>query len=215
MTKGRQFVPSCANDGTWFAHKSQGGTQEGNNCNKTSKSTMLQAQVSARSHPNNLPRLFIRREKTSYRTSNPFSVHDKRHVIESQAEYLGNGSHMRHFGRRLHPIDCRLHHTDATFLHHNNSDSPHRYSPTTATTYTDPCLLEPVTTRRFPKIYKTTETSQPPTRRASGHEIPYRTPLHVLAVTQQPLATHSDWKYSFHGDTSVYPPYHTKKYHSS
>ncbi|BFZ01071.1 hypothetical protein BsWGS_04111 [Bradybaena similaris] len=146
-----------------------------------------------------------------YRISNPFSIHDNRHTIQGKAEYLGNGTTTRQLGRRLQPIDCRLHHTDVTFLHHKGPGSQHHYSPTTATTYTDPGLPEPLTHRRFPRIYHNAESSESRKGTATEHELSYTTPLHVLAITQEPFSLHNDWKYSFRGDWRVYPPYDRRK----
>ncbi|GFN82404.1 testis-expressed sequence 36 protein-like [Plakobranchus ocellatus] len=213
MTKGRKFAPSSANEGVWFRHKGEPGDVEGRLRDVTSTRQMLEAPFSAPCGPRSPPLLYAKKEEPMYNQSNPFTQHDNRHYFQDKGEYFGNGRDTRYLGRRLHSMEGRLHHTGVDYLHHHSRAPTLRdYNPITATSYSTPGPVEPITRRRFPRTYKPSEMNKEDNLKlTSWATSPYRTSMHVLAVSQEPYLNHNSWKYSFHGHNKVYPPYDRKK----
>lgn len=66
--------------------------------------------------------------------------------------------------------------------------------------------------RRFPRKYRAPEPGSfklqtSTTNWYQAPDVPFRTPTHVLAVSQEPFPKHNPWKYSNHGMRDIYPPY--------
>ncbi|XP_035826195.1 testis-expressed protein 36 [Aplysia californica] len=212
MTKGRRAVPSSANEGIWFRHRGEPGDPEGRLRDRTSTRDMLEAPFSAPAKPRSPPQPFRHKEEVIYKTNNPFTQHDNRHYFQEHGVYLGNGRDTRSLGRRLHPVDHRLHHTDHSYLHHRGRNpTTCDYNPVTATSYQNPGPAEPITRRRFPRVYRNAESAMDTTT-TDWSNATYHTPLHVLAASQEPFLAHNRWKYSYKGPHKVYPPYDRKKY---
>ncbi|XP_071090209.1 uncharacterized protein [Haliotis cracherodii] len=162
------------------------------------------------------PPPFNVKKDVNYKKSNRFSNHDNRNAFQDHGVYLGNGRETRLLGRRLLSRDQPLHQTTSDFLSHQTMlpiqvDQNSLY---TASFLGHP-TREPPVHRRFPKAYKepregtiTLDTSTPSWFKTP--EVPYRTPLHVLAVTQEPFVEHNPWKYSNNALKRVYPPYDRK-----
>ncbi|XP_059174305.1 testis-expressed protein 36-like [Physella acuta] len=208
MTKGRNFAPSSANDGSWFQH-----TREPNMPQRrvlTSTREMLDAPFSAPVRPANPPPQYREKEEALMSQEYPFTQHDNRHYFQQRGEYFGNGRDTRFLGRRLTAASARLHHTNTNFLYHKDGRPLPPYNSVTAISYQHPVGAEPTTRRRFPKSYANSKGREPSTDLTSWASPPLQTPLHVMAVTQEPFLRHNRWKYSFHGDPKVYPPYNIK-----
>ena len=121
----------------------------------------------------------------------------------------------RFLGRMLINSDDRLHHTQKTYLRHNCLiPTDYDYDSTYGKSYIGVPTEHPPRYRRFPKTYKfkkpevqpekldtsTTDWYQPP-------DVPHRTPMQVMASSQEPFLTHNAWKYSYNRLRKVYPPY--------
>ncbi|XP_041370681.1 uncharacterized protein LOC121384374 [Gigantopelta aegis] len=165
--------------------------------------------------PGSAPGPFKTKEAPNYGTSNRFSDHDNRNSFQYHGVYLGNGRDTRLLGKHLIPINMRLHHTEPDFIKHyslkpvdRNFDSLYHDS-----FEGKPTPFPPVH-RRFPKTYK--EPAEGPikldtttTDRFRSPDVPYKTPLHVLALSQEPFPKHNRWKYSYQPLNRVYPQYDT------
>ncbi|KAJ8317046.1 hypothetical protein KUTeg_004950 [Tegillarca granosa] len=122
----------------------------------------------------------------------------------------------RSLGRKIILPDLRLHHTEKEFLKHHGKTVVDRDLHTTyGTSFTGNQTTSAPVYRRFAKVYKqpsggavkldTTTTDQ-----FKSPDVPYRTPTHVLAISQEPFLKHNAWKYSNHGLRKIYPPYDRK-----
>lgn len=211
MGKGRVNAPSSASDGIWFRHRGEAGDPEGKFRQDTSTRDMLEAPFSAPVRPRSPPAAYKNKEEAVYNQGYPFTQHDNRNYFQDRGEYFGNGRDTRHLGRRLHQNIQRLHRTEQTFLHHNSRNPTlHDYNPITAISYQYPGNTEAPQRRRFPKTYQANQTPDSQRELLSWNNAPWRTPLHVLAVTQEPFLPKNKWRYSFHGSYKVYPPYDRK-----
>ena len=90
------------------------------------------------------------------------------------------------------------------------------YSPTAATDYRGLPTAEPPVHRRFTRNHSegqtglaklTTDTTLWRDDSLNSKEPEYRTPLHVLAISQEPFLPANAWKYSNHGLAKCYPSY--------
>lgn len=119
-------------------------------------------------------------------------------------------------GRKIILPDLRLHHTEKEFLKHHGKTVIDRDLHTTyGTSFIGDQRTSAPVYRRFAKVYKqpssggvkldTTTTDQ-----FKSPDVPYRTPTHVLAISQEPFLKHNAWKYSNHGLRKIYPPYDRK-----
>ncbi|CAL1533327.1 unnamed protein product [Lymnaea stagnalis] len=236
MGKGRVNAPSSAKDGIWdpsqkkemklltetkermltgnrFRHRGEVGDPEGKFRQATSTRNMLEAPFSAPVRPGSPPVAYKNKEEAVYNQEYPFTQHDNRHFFQERGEYFGNGRDTRYLGRRLHPNIQRLHRTEQTFLHHHSRHpTRHDYNPITAVSYQPPGYTEAPQRRRFPKTYQTAQTPDSQQELAPWNSSPWRTPLHVLAVTQEPFLPDNKWRYSFHGSYKVCPSYDRKAY---
>ncbi|KAH9489691.1 Testis-expressed protein 36 [Bulinus truncatus] len=213
MTKGRNYAPSTDHDGLWFRHTQAVNADRGLG-HVTSTREMLEAPFSAPVRPSSPPSLYKQKEEALHNQEYPFTQHDNRNYFQNKGEYFGNGKDSRFLGRRLHPHQKRLHHTENTFIHHHSrKPTLFDYSPITAISYQSPGESEAPTRRRFPRIYQTPKV--PPdwqtAHLTSWSATPSRTPLSVLALSQEPFLHHNSWKYCYHGDSKVYPQYNRKK----
>lgn len=125
------------------------------------------------------------------------------------------GRSTRTLGKNLVTSEQRQHYTDKHFLKHQGRVVvDHDYNTIHTTDFRGRPTETPPVHRRFPTIHKdgvpgpallstTTTRWQDDTK----PETRYRTPLHVLAVTQDPLLPANQWKYSNHGLAKCYPQY--------
>ncbi|KAK3590265.1 hypothetical protein CHS0354_041343 [Potamilus streckersoni] len=152
----------------------------------------------------------------NYKSSNKFSEHDNRHSFQTHGVYFGDGKDSRQLGRRNINADMRIHHTEKDFFKHNGIEvTEYDYRTTYGNSFIgDPTpnpptfrrfrkSLPPPKTARFPNDTTVTDWFQPPI-------VPFRTPTHVLAISQEPFLKHNAWKYSNHSLKNVYPPYETR-----
>ena len=121
------------------------------------------------------------------------------------------GRDTRYLGKRLTAGDHRQHYTDKEYLKHNACDNK-IYHTSYVDNFQGVPTLEPPKHRRFPKVHKegVAGDAKLSTTTTSWHrspEVPYKTPTHVLAVSQEPFLKHNSWKYSNHGLSKCYPPY--------
>ncbi|KAK0052781.1 testis-expressed sequence 36 protein [Biomphalaria pfeifferi] len=216
MTKGRNFTHATDSDGLWYRHRQVESRDVDSRLGlSTSTREMLEAPFSAPVRPSSPPTLYKQKEESLHNQEYPFTQLNNRNFFQNRGEYFGNGRDTRCLGRRVHPHDKRLHHTENSFLHHRSNDmTPFDYNPITATSFRHPEPTEAPTRRRFPKIYQEPKvpadwkTQHLTTWSAS----PYRTPLCLLALSQEPFLDHNPWKYCHHGNTKVYPQYNRKKF---
>jgi len=218
MGKGRRSVPSTADEGNWFRHRGEPGDAEGRLRDRTSTKDMLEAPFSAQGRPRPPPVPFNTREEVIYKDLNPFTQHDNRHYFQEHGVYLGNGRDTRTLGRRLQPVDTRLHHTDTGYLHHRsrtvNPAQGQDYSSITATCFTAPAPTEAPARRRFQRSYTNTDNFSRTTTTDWHKDTPAdaQTRLGVLAASQEPFLPHNSWQYSYKGPHAVYPPYDRKPF---
>ena len=123
------------------------------------------------------------------------------------------GQDSRTLGKRLTAPPDRQHYTEKQYLKHNGR-LPVDFEDKTVyrSDYLGQATSAPPTMRRFPRIHKegvpgmakldttTTDWFREP-------DVPHRTPLHVLAVSQEPFLPPNHFKYSYHGRSNCYPPY--------
>jgi len=189
---------------------------EGRLRDRTSTKDMLEAPFSAQGRPRPPPVPFHTREEAIYKDVNPFTQHDNRHYFQEHGVYLGNGRDTRTLGRRLQPVDSRLHHTDSGYLHHRAMVQPpvQDYTSITATCFRPPTQTDAPVRRRFQRSYTNTDNFPSTTTTDWHKDTPpdAQTRLDVLAASQEPFLPHNSWKYSFKGPHAVYPPYDRKPF---
>ncbi|XP_067657214.1 uncharacterized protein [Haliotis asinina] len=219
MAKGRKYARCTKTDGIWYRHRGlERSVADMQRTAATSTGAMLAGPFMEDNEfiPQPPPPPFNVKKDVNYKKSNRFSNHDNRNAFQDHGVYLGNGRETRLLGRRLVNIDHRLHETNNSFLSHQTM---HPIQVDQNSLYTASFLgkptNEPPVHRRFPKAYKEPqegkiklETSTPCWFKAP--EVPYRTPLHDLAVTQEPFLEHNPWRYSNNALKRVYPPYERK-----
>ncbi|KAK7488718.1 hypothetical protein BaRGS_00020015 [Batillaria attramentaria] len=201
---------------TMFRHRGADNSDAGQTRRElTSTGRMLAAPFTepANTKPNPPPPPFNAKSQTT----NPFSLHDNRNSFQGHGVYFGDGSASRPLGRRLHPIQTRLHHTDRDFLMHKSRDPVNfDYRTESATSYTGRPTAEPPTARRFPRSHGD-PPSGPQTLNTSTTDwfqpaySPTTSSTRVLAISQQPYPKHNSWKYSYKPLHKVYPPYDTNR----
>lgn len=126
------------------------------------------------------------------------------------------GRDTRYLGRRLRSPKSRSHHTDNTFLkHYGRLPIDFSYNTVQSDSYQGDSITDPPEMRRFPKICQEPQEGRIKLDTTTSDwfkcpDIPHKTPLHVLAVSQEPYLQHNAWKYSQNGPKTVYPPYDTK-----
>lgn len=107
----------------------------------------------------------------------------------------------------------RQHFTDKDYLKHSGRTIVnHDYNTIYGSDFEGRPTTEPPTKRRFPRIHKDgdpslTKLTTTTTAQFREPDVPFRTPLHVLAVSQEPFLAANKWKYSHHGLPKCYPPY--------
>ena len=127
--------------------------------------------------------------------------------------FIFQGKDERCLGRKITLPDLRLHHTEKSFLKHHSRDPVDADLNTNyRVAYLGQPTEKPPVHRRFPRKYQTpaTGSQQLQTTTTSWYrspDVPFRTPTHVLAVSQEPFPKHNPWKYSNHGMRDIYPPY--------
>lgn len=136
----------------------------------------------------------------------------------NHAHILFQGHASRHLGKRLHSSDQRLHHTNNQYLkHHGRQVTNFDYRTQYDSTYQGEKIKSPPAYRRFPRIHADGDVAQSKldTTTTAWYEepdVPFKTPLQMLASSQEPFLPHNAWRYSNHGLSRCYPPYdHLKK----
>ncbi|XP_061171785.1 testis-expressed protein 36-like [Saccostrea echinata] len=214
MARGRQFAPSPASDGKWFVHRGSESAYGERKC-LTSTGIMLAAPFGqeAETKPAPPPPPFRSKTEINYKTANKFSEHNNRHAFQDHGVYFGNGKDERTLGRKITLPELRLHHTEKTFLkHHSRNPVDADLNTNYRVSYLGQPTENPPAHRRFARKYRAPETGsiKLQTSTTDWHkspDVPYRTPTHVLAVSQEPFPKHNPWKYSNHGMRDIYPPY--------
>jgi len=215
MPKGRNHVPPSGNDGNWFPHR--GLPAQGKRLREvyTTTGVMLKTPFDsdATEYPPPPPVPYEQKNATNFKTTNAFSDHDNRNSFQDHGVYFGDGSSTRTLGKRLTAPPERQHHTDKDYIKHNSRHPINfDYNTIYGLEYEGNQSTKRPSHRRFPKIHKegsdglaklnttTTDWFKEP-------DVPHKTPLHVLAVSQEPFLPHNAWKYSNHGLAKCYPPY--------
>lgn len=230
MGKGRRSVPSSANEGLWFRHRGEAGDPEGRLRDRTSTRDQQEAPFSAPARPSAPPEPFEGRAVSKKKDENPFTQFDNRHYFQGHGVYLGDGRNTRTLGRRLHPVDDRLHHTELGYLHHKARVNPSvqespklktvpelddifddDYNSITQLSYRPSGQAGDATTRRrFPRLYTSTTKSMD-TSTTAWKSDSFSTPFSVLAATQPRSNTRGNYyEGPFLYPNRVYPPYDRK-----
>lgn len=222
MPKGRDFVPSNQRDGVWFPHRGMGVCHwPPKKDSHTSTGEMLTAPFNdfTAAYPPTPPRPYHNKhEQRNFKLSNNFSNHDNRHSFQDHGVYFGDGRESRPLGKRLSAPTKRQHFTDKDYLKHKGRQVTHYDYNTQYGNIYQGCAgasttVEPPTHRRFPKLHKEgTAGPQQPLDTATTMwfqepDVPYKTPLQVMATAQEPFLGPNKWKYSNHGLSRCYPPY--------
>ncbi|ESO95171.1 hypothetical protein LOTGIDRAFT_160937 [Lottia gigantea] len=212
MVKGRMCVPSNETDGLWFQHI---GTEKNSleRSEATSTGRMMSAPFDSRNRnkPAPPPTPFTNKNDED---SNKFSEHDNRHLLQSDGSYFGNGKETRNLGRHLASLHKRQHLTDSYHLGHpsHRVDPPYYIDTEYRTCYMGNKTEFPPVHRRFPKLYSAPKEGRIPLDTTTSDwfqqkEPTPKTPLRVMAISQQPFLKHNPFKYSYHGTPKVYPSY--------
>lgn len=217
MPKGRGFAPPTESDGIWFRHRGLPDPGPPLRSSSTTTGLMLMGpwHEQMKAYPPQPPQSYADKNTArNFKLSNNFSAHDNRNSFQDHGVYFGNGQTDRTLGKRNTAPPERQHYTNKDYLKHRGR---------TAVDFS--YLTE------YDKFYKGEPTETPPTRRRFPREhaegtsglaklntsttdwfqqepqTKFRTPLQVLAVSQEPFLPANRWKYSYHGLSKCYPPY--------
>ncbi|XP_055955622.1 uncharacterized protein LOC126814912 [Patella vulgata] len=213
MVKGRLCVPSQGRDGIWFQHR---GTEKMDFTRDevTSTGRMMSAPFDSRRRvsPASPPPAFTNKSEINYNSSNKFSEHDNRHTFQEDGVYFGNGKETRNLGKQIKAIDLRQHYTNNRHLTHISftPQPPYHIDSEYRSNYKGEKTEFPPVHRRFPKVYSEPKEGHInlDTTTSDWHESsqpPPKTPLRVLAISQEPFLKHNPFKYSYHGTHKIYP----------
>lgn len=177
MAKGRRFAPSKEKEGNWFVTRGWPRTLE--------VCKLQERRVAS------APKRFEERHEVPFRQFS-FSLHDNRHALQDEGEYFGNG-----LGRRMSPERCQ-HYSSNLITWNATNDARTCY----ATSYQGIPGEDNSRYRRFPRLHtgKKTGSSTEQTTTTKWFQrpdVPHKTPLNVLAITQEPLLSPNKWVYSF------------------
>lgn len=215
MPKGRNFAPETSNDGIWFNHRGLSDTGPQQRKIATETGLMLSGPYTEdiACYPPQPPSKYTDRNTKNFKKSNNFSAHDNRHSHQDHGSYFGNGKESRFLGRRLTAPIQRQHFTSKEYLKHfGRHIINHDYHSIYRVDFDGNQSTEGPAHRRFPRAHKegndglaTLNTTT--TKWFREPDVPYQTPLQVLASSQEPFLKANRWKYSNHGLTKCYPPY--------
>ncbi|XP_074642730.1 testis-expressed protein 36-like isoform X2 [Tubulanus polymorphus] len=218
MPKGRSFAPDTHGDGVWFHHR--GLTDPGplRREKDTTQGLMFTTpyMTEYKRVPFPPPAPYLQKESRNYKRDNPFSMHNNRHSLQDHGVYFGNGKDTRFYGKTVMAPE-RQHKSDKEFLLHSGR---HIYAYDYRSSYRsnflgDKCE-EPPVYRRFPQHHKEGESGiaslATQTTSAFDADDTHRTPLQVLASSQEPFLKTNKWKYSYHGLPRIYPSYDLKNH---
>ncbi|XP_032222034.2 testis-expressed protein 36 [Nematostella vectensis] len=179
MTKGRTFVPTKDREGNWFQTRGWPRTFPVPAPKQTISATTLPC-----------PRKFEEKAETPYRNFR-FSKHDNRHTLQDHGVYFGNG-----LGKKKTPEKSQHYSNNMiTWSMNNNNQSNYMTSFRGQS-------ADGATSRRFPRIHPEPKPGTAPLQTSTTNwfmppQVPYRTPLNVLAITQEPLLPSNSWTYSY------------------
>ncbi|KAK3751349.1 hypothetical protein QZH41_009298 [Actinostola sp. cb2023] len=176
MAKGRRSVPSKEKEGFWFPNR--GWPREFN---------------PVKYKPNRVPtppKQFEEKAESPYKHF-MFSKHDDRHDLQDHGVYFGNGLGKRTLPERSQHYSNNMITWNMQNDHHSNYMVSYRGS----TAY-------PAKFRRYPKDHQegkpgTAPLSTTTTKWCNHRDATHRTPLHVMATTQEPLLPPNSWVYSY------------------
>ena len=125
------------------------------------------------------------------------------------------GRDTRFLGKQILPTPLRQHHTDQDFLkHYGHKCVDYDYNTMYSTAYERRPHSDPLLRRRFPRVYQEPQSGLAKLNTTTCNwyrppDVPHKTPLQTLAISQEPYLQPSKWKYSYHGLPKCYPPYDT------
>lgn len=177
MAKGRKFVPSKEKEGTWFC--TRGWPRR------------LDDKKPSEKHVASPPKRFEAKHEVPFKRFS-FSTHDNRHTFQDQGEYFGKG-----LGRRTFPDRCQ-HYSNNLITWNLPNDARSCYMAS----YQGPLGADNSQYRRFPRVHPDAKPGSTPletttTKWFQRPDVPYKTPLHVLAITQEPFLSPNKWAYSY------------------
>lgn len=177
MAKGRTFAPSKEKEGNWFSTRGWPRTLD-----------VTKPQERRVASP---PTRFNSKHEVPFRRF-AFSTHDNRHTFQDQGEYFGNG-----LGRRTFPDRCQ-HYSNNLITWETNNDPRSCYMASYHGLQGD----DNSRYRRFPRVHLDGKPGSAPSETTTTKwfkqpDVPYKTPLHVLAITQEPFLTPNKWAYSY------------------
>lgn len=215
MPKGRGFAPPIDHDGNWFQHRGLPPESRRTREVTTSTGIMLKAPFdpSDSSYPPKPPSAYHHKDAVNFQKTNAFSAHDNRNSFQNHGVYFGDGSGTRTLGKRLTAPTQRQHYTDKDNIKHNSRQAINfDYNTNYGIEYEGNQSTGRPSHRRFPKVHNegTTGLAKLDTTTTDwfkNPDVPHKTPLHVMAVAQEPFLGHNKWKYSNHGLSKCYPPY--------
>lgn len=215
MPKGRLHAPSTACDGVWFEHRGVTMDWPPKRMENTNTGQMLNEPYSPEKArcPPTPPPLYKSRDSRNFKDTNRFSAHDNRHSFQDHGVYFEDGRENRLLGKRLQGTDRRQHNTEPDFLkHYGRTKTDFDYHTVYHKTYKGCLTPDPPTYRRFPKVHRegkpgTAKLDTTTTDWYQSPDVPYKTPTHVLAISQEPFLGHNNFKYSYHGLSKCYPTY--------
>jgi hypothetical protein len=123
------------------------------------------------------------------------------------------GRDTRYLGKLNKDPYLRQHFTGSEYLgHEGETGNPFNFRTMYRTSYFGDQNTQLPTLRRFPKTHSegtegTIKLETATTDWFKEPDVPHKTPLQVLATSQEPHLKHNKWKYSNHGLPCIYPPY--------
>jgi len=218
MPKGRGFAPPTASDGIWFRHRGLPDPGPPLRASSTTTGLMLMGpwHDQMNTYPPPPPASYSdKNSKRNFKLSNNFSAHDNRNSFQDHGVYFGDGRTDRCLGKRNTAPPDRQHYTNKDYLKHRGRTSvDFMYHTVYDADYEGKNTESPPTRRRFPRIHDEGQsglaklnTSTTDWYNNNKEGASFRTPLQVLAVSQEPFLPQNKWKYSYHGKPDVYPPY--------
>nr|CAB3266912.1 testis-expressed sequence 36 protein-like [Phallusia mammillata] len=202
MGKGRRFVPSQEEHGTWFTHRGM-PTNIPSRESGTTTGIMLGNSLSDHSSHVKCPPLFQDKLKVPYKQQNPFSLHDNRNSFQDHGVYFGQG-----LGKQK-TVFANGQHCSEDIVAWTEQNRRHKKNDINSLYREDFAVKErPLSChcRRYSKFYTPStsnllSTPSNVTMWVGNDEIVPQTYLQTLANTQEPHLKANPWKYSYHAHT--------------
>ncbi|XP_068709656.1 testis-expressed protein 36-like [Montipora capricornis] len=177
MAKGRRFEPSKEKEGNWFCTSGWPRTLDDS---KPPEKRVASA-----------PERFEEKHEVPFKRF-PFSSHDNRHAFQDEGEYFGNG-----LGRRTFPDRCQ-HYSSNLITWNATNDARTCY----VASFQGVPGADNSRYRRFPRFHTKKNHESAPLRTTTTKwfqrpDVPFKTPLNVLAITQEPFLAPNQWAYSY------------------